>query len=206
MSMERSSLRVLPGLLGLVASISVVQAIDKDKGKFNPGPASSFESKQTNNDVTIGAMTYETEALAKNAFGKMNPYAHGILPVLIVIQNDSKVAIRLEQMRAEYITSDRERIDATPSRDVPYLRSPHRPTMVPSPIPGIAKRPKNPLGGPEIEGRAFSAKMLPPGESAFGFFYFQTGHNRGGKIYLTGLQEAPTGKELLYFELPLDTH
>ena len=63
---------------------------------------------------------------------------------------------------------------------------------------------KNPLAAWEIEGRAFAAKMLPSGQSASGFFYFQTGHRSGSTLYVTGIREASTGKELFYFEVPLD--
>jgi hypothetical protein len=45
--------------------------------------------------------------------------------------------------------------------------------------------------------------MLPPGQSASGFVYFQSGFQRGSSIYLSGLREADSGKELLYFEIPL---
>ena len=62
---------------------------------------------------------------------------------------------------------------------------------------------KNPLAAEEIVSRAFAAKMLPPGESAFGFLYFQTGHRDGSRIYITGVQDATTGEDLLYFDLPL---
>jgi hypothetical protein len=64
---------------------------------------------------------------------------------------------------------------------------------------------KNPLDAWEIEGRAFAAQMLPPGQSANGFFYFQTGLQRGATIYITGLTEAASGQELLFFELPLSS-
>ena len=47
-------------------------------------------------------------------------------------------------------------------------------------------------------------KMLPPGDSAYGFFYFQTGHSRGTSLYISGIREAQSGKELFYFEIPLD--
>ena len=52
--------------------------------------------------------------------------------------------------------------------------------------------------------RAWAAKMLPPGESGHGFFYFRTGHRPGAKLYVTGLMDAATGKDLFYFETPLD--
>ncbi len=46
--------------------------------------------------------------------------------------------------------------------------------------------------------------MIPPGESASGFFYFQTGHRSGSKLYVSGLRDAISGQEILYFELPLE--
>ena len=65
------------------------------------------------------------------------------------------------------------------------------------------KRNKNPLQSPVIIERAFSAKMLPPGESAYGFVYFQTGHTRAARLYITGITEAQTSQELFYVEVPL---
>jgi hypothetical protein len=77
--------------------------------------------------------------------------------------------------------------------------------MIPGPTGGIkiGKGKKNPLDAWEIEGRAFSAQMLPPGQSAFGFFYFQTAIQTGSTLYLNGIEEAKSGKELFYFEVPL---
>jgi hypothetical protein len=46
--------------------------------------------------------------------------------------------------------------------------------------------------------------MLPPDESAYGFVYFRTGHRPGAKLYVTGLEDASSGKELFYFDVPLD--
>jgi len=62
---------------------------------------------------------------------------------------------------------------------------------------------KSPLDTWQIEGRAFAAQVLPPGQSASGFFYFQTGYQRGASLYLSGLREADSGRELLYFEVPM---
>ena len=50
-----------------------------------------------------------------------------------------------------------------------------RPSVTPGPRGRVAiKSKKNPLDAWEIEGRAFAAQMLPAGQSASGFFYFQT--------------------------------
>jgi hypothetical protein len=40
-------------------------------------------------------------------------------------------------------------------------------------------------------------------QSASGFFYFQTGLQRDATLYISGITEAGTGRELLFFEVPL---
>jgi hypothetical protein len=147
---------------------------------------------------------YVSPDKVKTAFGKLDPYQYGILPVLVVIQNDSDKTIRLDGLKAEYVGPNRDRVDATPAKDVRYLRGPERPGVITGPggKPKILSK-KNPLNAWEIEGRAFAAQMLPAGQSASGFFYFRTGVQRGATIYLNGLAEAASGKELFYFEIPL---
>jgi hypothetical protein len=65
-------------------------------------------------------------------------------------------------------------------------------------------KPKSKLDVPEIEGHAFAARMLPPGDNAHGFVYFQTGHRRGSKLYIRGLVDAASGVEMMFFEVPLE--
>lgn len=190
-------------LLGVLAAGQVL-AIDKEKSKFQPGPASSFPAKQTGSGVTVAVQPYDNEPLTKSAFGKVNPNELGVLPVLVVIENKSGKAIKLDHIKAEYINYDRERVEATPAKDLPYLEGPKRPNFSGTPLPGMGRKKKSPFLNWEFEGRAFSAKMLPPGESAFGFFYFQTRHRPGSRMYVTGLEEAGTGAELFYFDIPFD--
>jgi hypothetical protein len=45
--------------------------------------------------------------------------------------------------------------------------------------------------------------MLPPGDKASGFFYFRAASEPGMRLYVSGIYERPSGKELLYFEIPL---
>jgi hypothetical protein len=125
--------------------------------------------------------------------------------VLVVIQNDSDKAIRLDRLKVEYAGPNHDRVEATPAKDVRYLRPPQRPSAIEGPAGKVKvlKTKKNPLEAWEIEGRAMSAQMLPPGQSASGFFYFQTSLQPNATLYLNGLYEAATGKEILYFELPL---
>jgi hypothetical protein len=191
------------GLAVMILSIAAARADEKEK--FSPPPAASFATKQVQGKVTVAAVPYVNEDEIKAAFGKANPPKYGILPVLVVIQNDSDKALRLD-LQAEYIDPDGKHIEAVPARDVMYAgKSPKRPNVNPVPLPIPRSSGKGPLNAWEIEGRAFSARMLPAGESVNGFFYFQTRMQSTAKLYLRGLSEAQTGKELFYFEIPLDT-
>ncbi len=192
----------------ILLSITAASAGDKDNRKFEPGPEASYASHQTQGKITVAAAPYVTEEQVRSAFGKVDPNKYGILPVLVVIQNDSRQALKLD-LKAEYENPDGSHVEATPAGDLAYLRgakTPHvtGPPTIPIPLPRRNK--KGPLSEWEIEGRAFAVKMLPAGQSANGFVYFQTSAKPGSHLYLSGLLEAATGKELFYFEIPLNAN
>src|SRR4051795_10659160 len=122
----------LPPLLGLFVYLSVVPldalAVDKEKTKFAPPELDSIEAKQTIGGVTVAAVPYDRESLASAAFGKLNPYEHGVLPVLVLIRNDTKGTVTLNGMNVEYHDKDRRAVEATPAAEVPFVEAPKRPT------------------------------------------------------------------------------
>ncbi len=191
-------------LLLSISGLSAAFAADKET-PFKANSAGSYPSHQSNAQITIGVDPYVASEKVALAFGKLNPNQHGVLPVLVVIQNDSDKAIRLDRLKVEYAGPNHDRVEATPAKDVRYLRPPQRPGAIEGPAGKVKvlKTKKNPLEAWEIEGRAMSAQMLPPGQSASGFFYFQTVLQPNATLYLNGLYEAGTGKEIFYFELPL---
>src|SRR6266404_5552452 len=190
--------------LALILSIAAAWAADKET-PFKAQPAASYPAHQSVEKITVGVDPYTASEKLKTAFGKLDPNEHGVLPVLVVIQNDTDKTIRLSGLKLEYLGPNRERIEATPAKEVRYLRPPQRPNMIGGPAGKVKvlKTKKNPLAAWEIEGRSFAAQMLPPGNTASGFFYFQTVLQPKATIYLNGMTEAGTGKEILYFEVPL---
>jgi len=196
-----------PVALIVLLSIAAAGGDDKDK-RFAPAPASSYPNHQTIQNITIAAVPYISEEQSKEAFGKANPYKYGVLPVLVILENGTGKALRLD-LDAEFIDPGNRHVEATPAEDVLYIGSGVKPPRMPgtgrypNPFPHGPK--KGPLNTAEIQTRAFSAKMLPAGESAFGFFYFQTQDMPGSKLYLTGMKDATTGKDYFYFEIPIET-
>lgn len=191
--------------IAVAATASHAAAADKESPKFSAAPAPSYAAHQTSSKVTIGVDPFVDGEKARPAFGKNNPYQYGVLPVLVVIQNDTEKALRVDRLKVDYIGPNRNRVEATPAAEIKFLTGPRRPDVMAGPtgVPKIRKH-KNPLDSWEIEGRAFAARMIPAGQSASGFFYFQTGFQRGSRLYITGMAEADTGKEILYFEVSME--
>jgi hypothetical protein len=197
-------------VLTMLLTIIVGLAGDKDKPPkdappFHPGRAVTFEAKSTQGKVTVAVKAYEREDDLRTAFGKTPLERYGVLPVLVVIDNDGPKAVGL-RMRVEFIDGKNDKIQPTPANEVQYLKAPKRPSMTDpskiSPIP-LPKK-KNPLASWEVDGRACSAKMVPAGDSVYGFFYFQTEIWKGARIYIDGLTDTSTGEPLFFFEIPLE--
>lgn len=203
--MRGSSTRAALWPLLLLVSIAAASGADNGKAEFRPRPVAEYPHRQSSEGVTIAAQPFETDEETKEPFGKVNPSRYGVLPVFIVVQNDGKETIRLDRMKCIYILPDRTRIEATPAQEVQYIHGARRPSTVPGPvIPDISRMPKNPLAEWEIEGRAFAAKMLPPGQTASGFVYFQVPTtSAAASVYISDLTSAVTGKDLYYFEIPM---
>ncbi len=194
-------------LLLFLVSIAALAGADNDKTEFRVKPVLAYPHHQTSEKITIAAQAMQTDDETREAFGKVNPNRYGVLPVLIVIQNDGPDAIRVDRMKLVYNLPDGSHVEATPAGDVRFLngvRAPRAPNGSP-PVPIKIKRdPKNPLAEWEIEGRAFAAKMIPAGQSASGFAYFQIPQpSAAASVFLSGMENAVSGKELFYFEIPM---
>ncbi len=196
---------VFSGVGIVLLSIAAWAGDDKDKDRFAPGAASSYAGSQTTEKITMAAIPFVGEEQVRPAFGKANPNKYGVLPVLVILENGTGKALRLS-LQADYIGPDGKHVDATPASDVTFIGGSGKPPSLPGskPLPFPRKAKKGPLNVWEIEGRAFTAKLLPLGEKVYGFFYFQVDYKPGSRIYLTGISDASTGKEYLYFEVPLE--
>lgn len=193
--------RFLIPSIALVGALTALLAWPEEK-TFHSGAATSY-AHQTSDKVTIGAKPYDTEDLTAEAFGKKaDLLKYGVLPVLVVIENKRDKALDLRDLEVNLVGADGRHVTAVNPEDIPFLATEGKhPGMSPVRIP-LPKK-KNPLNAPEIVTRAFSAKMLPPGDSASGFFYFEARSEAGDRLYMNGLRDARSGQDILYFEFGL---
>ena len=194
--------RATRGLALLSIALGIcLAATDKAEKDFRPGSPQDYPH-QTNNKVTVGAQKFDSPDQTAKIFGKkadLNRY--GILPVLVVVQNYRAQTLDLHDIVVRLEMSDGQHLEAIPAAEVPFIDAPGQRYSL-GRNPGI-KRKKNPLNVPEIATWAFTAPILPAGDKASGFFYFQCRPETGMRVYVTGMVERPSGKEIVYFEIPL---
>jgi hypothetical protein len=190
--------------IALAAAILLAAPWSDDK-PFQAGKAGDY-AHQMSEQVLVGAKAFDNADLTAEAFGKKTDLLkYGVLPVLVVIENRRDKSINLQDLEVSLVGADGRHVAATSPDDIPFIgtdgrRRPKQPGVgLPIPLP----KKKNPLAGPEIPARAFAAKMLPPGDSTSGFFYFEAQAEVGDSIYLNGMKDARSGKDILYFEFAL---
>jgi len=187
-------------LCGLIA-LTLVWA----QSAFNPKTAKEYPSHQDLGKLRVAAVKFESDEETRPAFGKVNPNEYGVLPVFLILENTSEQTLLLDRMKVAFQFQGGE-IVPTPPGDLPYLIGPKKPNSGPAlPLPIPLPKKKNPMGGIELQTRAWSAKSILKGESATGFFYFQARYRKNAKIYITGIREGITNKELFYVDVAMDT-
>ena len=200
----RFNLRSRVVILSITFAAGLIYRLEAGEDKRFQASAASAYPHQESENVTVGAKPYTSADLVATAFGKKIDFdRYGVVPVLVVVENKRDKALDLRDIEASLVAGDGRHAKAVPPEELPHLavqgKAPS-PTGVKMPV-RLPK--KNPLNTPEIITRAFAARMLPPGDSASGFMYFEAQSEPGDKLYVNGLRDARTGKELLYFEFPL---
>ncbi len=191
----------------VIASITLTVAMGSasDDQAFRPKPAIEYPH-QASDKVIVAAKEFDTEELTAEAFGKKaDLLKYGVLPVLVVIENKRDRALDIRSIQVELVATDGRHGQAIPPEDVMHLGEMGKkpPKLGGGPLPIPLPKKKNPLNTPELVERAFSAKVVPPNDSVSGFFYFQAQPESGDSLYLSGVKDARSSQELLYYEFPL---
>jgi hypothetical protein len=135
----------------------------------------------------------------------------GFVPIFVVITNDGDQPVSLAGSRAELVTHDRTKIP--PATEDDLYRRVSRPnggvSANPLPWPKKAKGAVSKEAQDEIQNSQFAARAVEPHGTQSGFMFFDvsgiSAPLAGANFYLTGMRDAK-GKELMYFEVPLEKY
>ena len=205
-SKPRLRILLLSGLVGL--PLLCMAAKEFSMPKVQPAasyPAHDYHSKEK---VTVALDPYDAAPKA-NVF--VVPYHDlNLLPVLLIVTNDSDQPVELSRMKAELVTGDGDKL--TPSNEDDVYRRVSHPTSSGArlPLPFPTKRVKGGVNNKqftEIDTAQFKAKAVEPLSSQAGFLFFDISDVknplRGARFYLTGVRDS-SGNDLMYFEVPLE--
>ena len=159
--------------------------------------------------MTVGVDPYDTAEKA-NVF-TIRFRENELLPVFVVITNDSDQPVQLSDMKAELVTAGSTKLTPASEDDI-FRRIAHpRPSGTRYPVPF----PRKPKGGMDSKARdevdiaLFRARAVEPRSTQAGFMFFDvediSNPLRGASFYLTGVRDS-SGHDLMYFEIPLDKY
>jgi hypothetical protein len=163
-----------------------------------------------NEKVAVGLDPYDMGDKAQ--IFSVNYHDYDLLPIFMVITNDSDQPISLAGMKPQLVTVKRDKLSAATTDDMLRRLSHPAPRNVPSPIPLPTKKVKGGVNAKtqeEINRAMFSAHAVEPHSTLAGFLFFDVSDIQaplaGAHFYLTGIRDAG-GNELMYFEIPMEKY
>ena len=178
-------------------------------------PATTFAAVEVHEkeQVAIAAEPYDSKE--KESIFKVDYLAHGVMPIRLIVTNNSDRPISLRDARILFLTAAGDKIPAAEPEDVERLmtQKERQGTKIPmpGPIPAIKLKPK--ASNKEIESDfdtfEYQALVVEPHTTRAGFLFYdvsQLDHPlRGAKLHLHKLRDAD-GNELFYFEIPFENY
>jgi hypothetical protein len=176
-------------------------------------PAGTYPAHDQHPDelVTVAADPYDMPDKAQ--IFTVNYRDEGLLPIFVVITNDSDQPIELSSVKAQFVTSGRVKISPSSVDDIyRRLSKPSRNDSPSYPIPLPRKKVKGALdqkARDEIQAAQFSARAVEPRSTQSGFMFFDvegvSTPLAGARFFMTGVRNSK-GDELMYFEIPMEKY
>jgi hypothetical protein len=203
--------RTMTGVCGVIA-LSILCLASKQFVMPAAQPAKTYPAHDSHPDegVTVALDPYDMGDRA-NIFS-IHFSEVGMLPMLLIVTNDSDQAIAIADMKAQLVTVNRTKLSPAVPDDI-YRRLSHPSASTkqyPLPFPtkkvkgGVTKEVRD-----EVENSQFIAKAVEPHSTQAGFLFFDvqgiSTPLAGAHFYLTGVRNSQ-GSELMYFEVPLEKY
>ena len=204
----RSRFLIRPLLTVLALSSLCLAGKEFSMPKTQPAAAYPAHDYHSAEKVTVGLDPYD--AAPKSDIFVVHYHELDLLPILLVITNDSDEPIELSSIKPELVTADGTKLSMATEDDI-YRRISHpNASGARNPLPFPTKRVKGAVNSKEwneIETATFKAKAVEPRSSQSGFLFFDVSDVsnplRGARFYLTNVHDS-SGNALMYFEVPLD--
>ena len=179
------------------------------------GVATSYPAFDLHPDdkVAIAADPYNTQE--KASIFRFKYLQYGFMPIRIIVTNNGDKPISLIDARINFITAMGDKIPAAEPEDVIRriggIKRPDGGYKLPGPLPRVGNKSstKNKDVDADFQSFEYSAVAVEAHTTRAGFLFYDVDGLAnplvGAKLNLRMLRNAE-GKELFYFEIPLDKH
>jgi hypothetical protein len=207
-----TSLKVA-SLLAILMALPAARANDHKPPPVQPATSFAAVEMHDQEKVAIAAEPYDTKE--KESLFRVDYLGHGVMPIRLIVTNNSDRPISLRDARILFQTPTGDRIQAAEPEDVERLMTRKeregRKIPLPGPIPSIHTKPK--ASNKEIEEDfdqfEYQALVVEPHTTRAGFLFYDVSQLddplKGSKLHLHKLRDAD-GNELFYFEIPFDKY
>jgi len=178
---------------------------------FNPPPAAAaktYPAHESHDDEKVAIAIDPFDLPDKAKIFEINYQEKGFLPVRLIISNDGDRSLSLNDLKILFITVRREKLEPATADDV------YRRIILKGNPPSKLPRTKNSASenAQEVMAELDAAQLLvvpmQPYSLRSGFLFFDIRGieppEAGAHIYITGVKA--TGKELFYFDIPLEKY
>jgi hypothetical protein len=208
------SKRPLLACLALALLLAVSSAHAADHTPPAVQPATDFPAVEVHADEKLAIAIEPYETREKAALFRVDYISHGVMPVRLIVTNNSDKPISLRDARILFVTSLGDRIQAADPEDVERLMTMKEKQGTKIPIAGpinIHRKPK--ASDKDIEADfdnfEFAALVVEPHTTRAGFLFYDvsglTHPLQGALLNLHTIKDAD-GKELFYFEIPFEKY
>ena len=207
---------MLPACFALAA----VFAFAKDAAQPPPKAthAKTYPAVDAHDDEKVAIAADPFDLADKTAFMQVPYKANDILPIRVIISNDSDAPLNLSAMLLQ-VNAVNPRAKLAPAEVDDLQRRLARQTRrgdeqsrnpVPFPLPGRKLKPAvKKEWQDELESLRFKWLVVEPHSSVSGFFFFDVRDLEhplaGGHLYVTGIRNE-SGRELLFFDIALEKY
>ena len=199
----------------LLAISLAIPAVANDHKPPPVQPATSFAAVEVHDKekVAIAAEPYDTKE--KEAIFRVDYLSHGVMPVRLIVTNNSDRPISLRDARILFQTHAGDRIQAAEPEDVERLMTRKEreggKIPMPGPIPSIHMKPKasNKDVEADFDEFEYGALVVEAHTTRAGFLFYDVSQLddplKGAKLHLHKLRDAE-GNELFFFEILFDKY
>jgi hypothetical protein len=208
----------------LVATLLLASSCVHAQANSSPNNASASAARASDalphdghEGLVVSADSYADASRAKEKFGKANPLPVGILPVEVILRNDTTQALRIDmttiQLTVRFSNGRQQGVDWLSVEDVAG-------TVVHPKGQQAPKSRRFPVGLPSatdsktekiveiLRPFVLDADVIPPMATIHGFLFFDLNRDISladdASLYVPNVTGIPSNKPLMFFEVPLN--